>query len=172
MNRHVFAACLAAFAFMFLDCGAGWAQVVVYKQICDHNAYEDWNLKCTINKNTFNTDVWQIGAAGSFKDVESITLCASFSNHGGFNSPATIVHNYKDGAQSKPTDMFDTVKFQGSLTAYRVSWVGTSPRMLQAMIARMQGELVAGRSGFTYTESVSDGRRVLGEIRATCSQIE
>jgi len=31
--------------------------------------------------------------------------------------PAIIVYNYREGGQSKPTDFFDTVKFQGNLVA-------------------------------------------------------
>ena len=106
------------------------ADVIVYKESCGHYAFEDWNLTCKIDKNTFNNsgpnDFW----ADPFRDLQSITICASFHNHGGLNAPATIVYNYKDGKQSIPTGLFDTVKFQGSLLAEKMSWVGTSPRLV------------------------------------------
>ena len=58
------------------------ADVVVYKKSCGHYAYEDWNLTCKINKNTFEdvrgAEFW----AGPFRGLQSITICASFHNHG------------------------------------------------------------------------------------------
>ena len=72
------------------------ADVVVYKESCGHYAFEDWNLTCKIDKNTFNNKGTEDFWAERLSDLQSITICASFHNRGKLNSPATIVHNYKD----------------------------------------------------------------------------
>jgi hypothetical protein len=150
------------------------ADVVVYKESCGHYAFEDWNLTCKIDKNTFNNkgtdDFW----AEPFSDIQSITICASFNNRGRLNGAATIVYNYKDGKQSMPVGLFDTVKFQGSLITDKLTWVGTSPRLVWSPSWKMRGELrLDGRQdSFSYTETLLNGQRSLGEIRATCSYLE
>jgi hypothetical protein len=129
--NHFFKVCCLVTACAAINCTSSRADVIVYKEACGHDGFEDWNLTCKIDKNTFTTDSSDFRTA-AFKDIKSITICASFSNGGGLNVPATIVHNYNDGRQSKPTELFDTVKFRGGLPANRVSWVGTSPRLVPA----------------------------------------
>lgn len=146
------------------------------KKSCGHNAFEDWNLTCKIDKNTFkNADAGKDFWADPFRDLQSITICASFDNHGGFGV-ATIVHNSKDGEQSLPTELFDTVKFRGGLMGEKLSWVGTSPRLIPIWSPawKMQAELVHDRQQelFAYTEILSNGQRQVGEIRATCRTLE
>jgi hypothetical protein len=149
------------------------ADVVVYKESCGHYAFEDWNLTCKIDKNTFNNKGTEDFWAERLSDLQSITICASFHNRGKLNSPATIVHNYKDGEQSMPVERFDTVKFQGSLLVEKMSWLGTSPRF-GAPAWRMRGELIhnSRQDSFIYTETLLNGQRPVGEIRATCSYLE
>jgi hypothetical protein len=169
--------CSVAIACALLNCSSSRAEdVIVYKETCGHDAFEDWNLTCKIDKNTFtNTgpnDFW----AGAFKELRSITICASFNNGGGLNVPATIIHNSNDGKQSKPTELFDTVKFQGNLTANKMSWVGAGPRLIPVWTSAwsMRADLLqTGRQGsFIYTETLSNGQRPIGEIQATCSFLE
>ena len=159
---------------LFIDTSArADDDVVVYKESCGYGGFENWNLTCKIDKNTFKSagpyDSW----ADSFKDIQSITICASFSNRGNLSVPAIIVHNYKEGGQSKPTDLFDTVKFQGKLVDEKFSWVGSGPRYLPSSAWTMRGQLLrgSGHKSFIYTETLSNGRRTVGEIRATCSYL-
>jgi hypothetical protein len=142
------------------------ADVVVYKKSCGEYAHESWNLTCKIDKNTFKDYL--------FQDIQSITICASFNNHGGLNVPATIIYNHAGGEQSMPAELFDTVKFQGIISD-RFSWIGTSPRDWGQPGWKMRGELLyysrpQGSSG-SYTETLSNGQRPVGEIRATCSNL-
>lgn len=172
---HIFKACCVVAAYAAINCSSSRAEVFVYKEACGHNAFEDWNLTCKIDKNTFSTGPSDFRTA-AFKDIRSITVCASFNNGGGLNVPATIVHNYSDGRQSKPTELFDTVKYQGGLMASRVSWVGTSLRLVPAETTAwsMRADLLqTGRqSSFTYTETLLNGQRPIGEIGASCSFLE
>ena len=69
------------------------------------------------------------------------------------------------------TDLFDTVKFQGSLGVNKVTWIGTGPRSLPPA-SRMQAELTARGGSFFYAETLFNGDKRIGEIRATCNQIE
>lgn len=165
----VVATCIA------INCASSRAEVIVYKEACGHDGFEDWNLMCKIDKNTFTADPSDFRTT-AFREIRSITICASFNNSGGLNVPATIVHNYSDGRQSKPTELFDTVKFQGGLTANRVSWVGTSLRLIPAETRAwsMRADLLqTGRqNSFAYTETLLNGQRPLGEIRASCSFLE
>lgn len=165
----VVATCIA------INCASGRAEVIVYKEACGHDGFEDWNLTCKIDKNTFTAAPSDFRTT-AFREIRSITICASFNNGGGLNVPATIVHNYNDGRQSKPTELFDTVKFQGGLTANRVSWVGTSLRLVPAETRAwsMRADLLqTGRqNSFAYTETLLNGLRPLGEIRASCSFLE
>src|SRR5256885_6392888 len=146
--RNIFSACCAALVCTLLGFEASRAEVVVYRETCDHNAFEDWNLKRTIDTNTFNTASMTEFGTRSFREIQSITICASFHNRGGLNSPAIIVHNYRDGSQSMPTQRFDTGKVQGTLVANKMSWVGTGPRGLTPGWT-MQGELRTVRGSFT-----------------------
>jgi hypothetical protein len=175
MREDLFKVCSVVIA--LLTCSSGRASdVTVYRETCGHDAFEDWNLTCKVDKNTFintgPTDFW----ADAFKDLRSITICASFNNRGGLNVPATIIHNYNEGRQSKPTELFDTVKFQGNLTANTMSWIGTSPRLVPIRTpawSMRAGLLQTGRQGsFVYTETLSNGKRPIGEIRASCSFLE
>lgn len=171
---HLYKACCVVTIYAAINCSSGRADVIVYKEACGHDAFEAWNLTCTIDKNTFNADPSDFRTA-AFKDIRSITLCASFNNGGGLNAPATIIHNYSDGRQSKPTELFDTVKFQGGLTANRVSWVGTSPRFAPASTSwSMRADLLqSGRqNSFTYTETLLNGKQAIGEMRASCNFLE
>jgi hypothetical protein len=63
--------CIVTVLTLFGDT-SGRADVVVYKESCGQHAYEDWNLTCKIDKNTFEnaglSDPW----AGSFKAIQSI----------------------------------------------------------------------------------------------------
>jgi len=157
------------------NCASSRAEVIVYKEACGHDGFEDWNLTCSIDKNTFTADPGDFRTS-DFREIRSITICASFNNGGVLNAPATIVHNYNDGRQSKPTELFDTVKFQGGLTANRVSWVGTSLRRVTAETRAwsMRADLLhTGRQkSFAYTETLLNGQRPIGEIRASCSFLE
>jgi hypothetical protein len=167
--------CHIATVCTLLNCSSSRAEVTVYKEACGHYAFEDWNLTCKIDKNTFSIDPSDFRTA-AFKEIRSITVCASFNNGGRLNVPATIVHNYNDGRQSKPTELFDTVKFLGSLTANRMSWVGTGPRLVPAWTPawNVRADLLqTGRqSSFAYTETLLNGQRPIGEIRASCSFLE
>ncbi|QQO14801.1 hypothetical protein JJB99_00970 [Bradyrhizobium diazoefficiens] len=158
-----------------INCSSSSAEVIVYKEACAHDAFEDWNLRCKINKNTFTADPTDFRTT-AFREIRSITICASFNNGGALNIPATIVHNYNDGRQSKPTELFDSVKFQGSLTANRMSWVGTSPRLAPAWPRAwsMRADLLqTGRqNSFTYTATLLNGQQPVGEIRGSCSFLE
>lgn len=156
-----------------INCASSRAEVTVYKEACGHDAFEDWNLTCKIERNTFTADPSDFRSA-AFKDIRSITICASFNNGGGLNVPATIVHNYGDGRQSKPTELFDTVRFQGSLTTNRISWVGTGPRLTPASPPSwsMRADLLQTGRHFAYTETLLNGQRPIGEIRASCSLLE
>ncbi|WP_038378485.1 hypothetical protein [Bradyrhizobium elkanii] len=156
-----------------INCASSRAEVIVYKEACGHDAFEDWNLTCKIERNTFTAAPSDFRSA-AFKDLRSITICASFNNSGGLNVPATIVHNYGDGWQSKPTELFDTVRFQGSLTTNRISWVGTGPRLAPASSPSwsMRADLLQTDRHFAYTETLLNGQRPIGEIRASCSFLE
>jgi hypothetical protein len=155
-----------AFSPTILTVSNSLADAVVYKESCGYYGHDNWNLTCKVKRNTFNTDY-------EFAEIESITVCASFNNRGGFNAPATIVHNYKKGEQYKPTDMFDTVKFRGDDTANNIAWVGTGSRRGPGWT--MRGELRLDNpnnplSG-TYTEALWEGRRLIGEILSTCTEL-
>ena len=153
------------------------SDVVVYKKSCGIGAKEDWNLKCTITKNTFAgvADYW----AEDFRNLQTITICASFDNHGGlWDSDVAIVYNHKDGSQSTPLAFFDTVKFEGRLVDQRLSWTGVSPRRDHSAVWaskwRMRGELLHryNQQPSVYTESLFNGQRLVGEIRSLCSPLE
>lgn len=86
------------------------------------------------------------------------------------------MHNYNDGHQSKPTELFDTVKFRGNVATGKMSWIGTSPRDAPTSAANwsMRADLFrTGNQGpFVYAETLSNGQRISGEIRTTCSFLE
>jgi hypothetical protein len=167
---------VAAIVFVVFGSTIGRADVLVYKESCGHYAFEDWILTCQIKKNTFKNATQNDFWADPFTKLHSITICASFHNHGGLNVPATIVYNTTGGEQSMPTNLFDTVKFQGSLVAETFSWVGSCPRLapLWKPSWTMRGELVHNNQdrSFTYTETLSNGRKTIGELRASCSYLE
>lgn len=169
---HLCKACCVVTICTVITCSTGRAEVTVYKEACAHDAFEDWNLTCKIDSNTFAADPSDFRTT-AFRDIRSITICASFNNGGRLNVPATIVHNYNDGRQSKPTELFDAVKFQGGLTANKVSWLGTSPRFISAdsRAWSVRADLLqTGRpSSFAYTETLLNGQRTIGEIHASCS---
>jgi hypothetical protein len=173
--NHFFKVFCLVTACVAINCTSSRADVIVYKEACGHDGFEDWNLTCKIDKNTFTADPSDFRTT-AFREIRSITICASFNNGGGLNVPATIVHNYNDGRQSKPTELFDTVKFQGGLTTNRLSWVGTSLRLVPAETRTwsMRADLLqTGRqNSFAYTETLLNGQRPLGEIRASCSFLE
>lgn len=172
---RVYKACCVITICAALNCSSSRANVTVYKEACGHDAFEAWNLTCKIDKNTFNADPTDFRTA-AFKDIRSITICASFNNGGGLNVPATIVHNFSDGRQSNPTELFDTVKFQGGLAANGFSWVGTAPRFAvpDGRSWSMRADVLqSGRqNSFSYTETLLNGKRAMGEIRASCSFLE
>jgi hypothetical protein len=163
MRNDVPMVCGLALSLTFLTYSDGSADTVVYKETCGYNAHADWNLTCKVERNTLNN---------YFGKVKSITVCASFDNHGGFNSPATIVYNGDEGSQSKPTDIFDTVRFQGSEVTNSVTWVGTGSRRGPGWTMRGEFRLASSNkvSG-TYIETLWQGKRQIGEIRSTCSQL-
>ncbi|QQO18614.1 hypothetical protein JJB98_01120 [Bradyrhizobium diazoefficiens] len=172
---HFFRACGIIAICTAITCSSSRAEVTVYKEACGHDAFEDWNLTCKIDNNTFAADPSDFRTT-AFRDIRSITICTSFNNGGGLNVPAIFVHNYNDGRQSKPTELFDSVKFQGGLTARRVSWVGTSPRLVPAWPAAwsMRANLTQTdrQNSFTYTETLLNGQRPVAEIRGSCSFLE
>lgn len=172
---HFYKACCVVAICTAINCSSSRADVIVYKEACGHDAFETWNLTCKIDKNTLNADPSDFRTA-VFNGIRSITICASFNNGGGLNVPATIVHNFSDGRQSKPTELFDTAKFQGGLTANGVSWVGTTPRFApkDSRAWSMRADLLqSGRqNSFIYTETLLNGKREIGEIRASCSFLE
>lgn len=129
--------------------------VTVYKDTCTWDAAENWNLVCPVRKNTATaaSDEASVWFANSFKNLKSITVCTSFTNRGGLNVPAIIVHNHDDGSQSKPTDLFDTIRFRGNIASSQMSWTGD------------RGTLV-------YSETLLNGQRIVGEIQATCRSLE
>lgn len=160
-----------AIAYLLLGCSVSRADVVVYKESCGYDAKENWNLTCKIDRNTLRqmTDFDNY----AFEDLQSITICASFHNRGGLNSPATIVYNYRDRRQFMPTALFDTVRFKGSLMTDRMSWTGTAPRSVWPAATKLQAELArTGDDTFVYTENLSTGGRRLGAIHATCTPLK
>lgn len=170
---HFFETCCVVTIGTAITYSSSRADVIVYKEACGHDRFEDWNLTCKINKNTVTAgpnELW----TSALKEIKSITICASFNNGGGLNVPATIVHNYNDGRQSKPTELFDTVRFQGSLTTNRNSWVGTGPRLAPASSPSwsMRADLLQTGRQFAYTETLLNGQRQIGEIRTSCSFLE
>src|SRR5690348_3314824 len=158
---HFFKACCVVTICTAITCSSSRAEVIVYKEACGHDGFEDWNLMCKIDKNTFTTGPSDFQTA-AFKDIKSVTVCASFSNGGTLIAPATIVHNYNDGRQSKPTELFDTVKFMGGSTANRVSWVGTSSRLVSTWSMRADLLQTSRHNSFTYTETLLNGQRPVG----------
>lgn len=174
MSKFVFPFVVTVFALIFGP--IGYADVLVYKESCGHYAFEDWHLTCKIDKNTFANAGPNGFWADPFIKLKSISICASFNNHGGLNIPPIIVYNYKDGEQSLPTNLFDTVKFQGNLVAGKLSWIGSSPRLapLWKPSWTMRGELVRkdDAKSVTYTEILSAGRTRVGEVQATCNYLE
>lgn len=150
--------------------------VTVYRETCGWEAFENWNLICKINKNTLISNEPSVLFANVFRDLKSITVCVSFTNRGGLNVPAIIVHNYNDGRQSKPTELFDTVKFRGNVAPSKMSWIGTSPRGVPTSAANWSVRADLFRTGdqgpFVYSETLSNGQRIIGEIGATCSFLE
>ena len=148
--------------------------VTVYRESCSWEAFENWNLVCKINKNTLISNEPSVWFANEFRDIKSITVCVSFTNRGGLNVPAIIVHNYNDGRQSKPTELFDTVKFRGNVAPSKMSWIGISPRGVPTSAANwsVRADLTGDQGPFVYSETLSNGQRIIGEIRATCSFLE
>lgn len=167
----------AAFACIVLNGPSSRAEnVTVYRESCSWEMFENWNLICKVNKNTFISNESSVWFANAFRDLKSITVCVSFTNRGGLNVPAVIVHNYSDGSQSKPTELFDTVKFRGDVAPSKMSWIGTGPRGVPASAANWSVRADLFRTGdqgpFVYSETLSNGQRIIGEIRATCSFLE
>jgi hypothetical protein len=153
-----------ALSLTLLTCSNGLADPVVYKETCGDTAHDSWNLTCKVERNTVKDY--------PFERIKSITICASFDNHGGFNSPATVVHNKDDGDQYKPTDLFDMVKFQGSEVTNTVTWIGTGSRRDPKWTMRGEFRLASpDKISGTYTETLSQGQRQIGEIRSTCTQL-
>lgn len=169
----------AAFAGAILHGSASRADnITVYKETCNWDGFENWNLVCTVKSNTA-TDVGNeasVWFATTFKNLRSITVCASFTNRGGLNVPAIIVHNHGDGGQTKPTDLFDTIRFKGNVVPGQISWTGISPRNVPATAANwsLRADLsrAGGKGSFVYSETLSNGQRVIGEIQATCRALE
>ncbi len=159
MNKLV-AACIVTVLTLFSDTG-GRADVVVYKETCTDSAFENWNLTCKIDKNTFQKVDPDQYWADRFKKIKSITVCAGFDNHGGFEPPAIIVYNHSDGGQEKPTDFFDTVKFRGNLVDEKFSWVGSGARYFPSSAWTMRGQL-RGRIIYEHPKTTAspahDGR--------------
>ena len=150
--------------------------VTVYREFCSWEAFENWNLTCKINKNTFISNEPSVLFRNVFRDLKSITVCVSFTNRGGLNVPAIIVHNHNDGSQSKPAELFDTVKFRGNVAPSKMSWIGTSPRNVPTSSANwsVRADLFQSdeQGPFAYSETLSNGQRSIGEIQATCSFLE
>jgi hypothetical protein len=152
--------------------------IIVYKETCNWAGFANWNLVCPVKNNTAadvsnEASVW---FANTFKNLKSITVCASFTNRGGLNVPAIIVHNHGDASQSKPTDLFDTIRFRGNITPDQMSWTGIGPRNVPPTAANwsLRADLsrTSDRGPFVYTETLLNGQRILGEIRATCRALE
>ena len=175
-KSHILAFCAAVACVMFNGHGSRADNITVYKESCSWEMFENWNLICKINKNTFVSNDPSVLFSNAFRDLKSITVCVSFTNRGGLNVPAIIVHNNKDGSQSKPTELFDTVKFRGNVTPSKMSWIGSSPRGAFTSEANwsMRADLfrMSNQSPFVYSEALSNGQRIIGEIQATCSFLE
>jgi hypothetical protein len=178
MNREVrvLAFCAAVACGVLNGHGSRADNVTVYRETCGWEAFENWNLVCNINKNTFITNEPSVSFSNAFKGLRSVTVCVSFSNRGGLNVPAIIVHNHNDGSRSKPTELFDTVKFRGNVAPSKMSWIGTSPRGAPTSAANWSLRADLFRTGdqgpFVYSEALSNGQGIIREIRATCSFIE
>jgi hypothetical protein len=144
---------------------------------CGSDAKENWNLSCKITKNTIRTnssdsDSW----ADPFRDVQAITVCLAFDNRGGLHEDtATVLYATKDGDNSTPLTLFDTIKYVSSMTAGKFSWVGTSSRhsIFPSGNWTMKGELsMPVRGSSAYKEVLANGQKTMGEIDASCSPIE
>ncbi|WP_315742210.1 hypothetical protein [Bradyrhizobium sp. SZCCHNR1075] len=142
------------------------ADTLVYKESCGYEGFDRWNMNCKV--------AWDTLSEQLLSKTKLITFCAYFSNRGTFIAPATIVHNGEDGRQFKATDMFDTVKFQGDLLSNRIAWVGTGSRRGPGWSMRGEFKILTdnpkGRTA-TYAETLWQGHRQLGEIRASCSSM-
>lgn len=143
---------------------------------CKQDAKENWNLRCKITRNTLATADFNDFWADLFTNIETVTVCASFNNRGGLNeSGVTVTYTNKEGGEFSPFAMFNTVRFQSNMVSGKFSWIGGSPRQDKGFppAAYMNGKLSKRYEGSSaYTETLSDGRKIVGEIHTTCSPID
>jgi hypothetical protein len=144
---------------------------------CGSDAKENWNLSCKITKNTVRTnssdsDSW----ADPFRDVQTITVCLAFDNRGGLHEDtATVLYTTKDGDNSTPLTLFDTIKYASNMNAGKFSWVGTSSRrsVFPSGNWTMKGDLsIPVRGSSAYKEVLANGQKTMGEIDASCSPLD
>jgi hypothetical protein len=144
---------------------------------CGSDAKENWNLSCKITKNTVRTnssdsDSW----ADPFRDVRTITVCLAFDNRGGLHEDtATVLYTTKDGDNSTPLTLFDTIKYASNMNAGKFSWVGTSSRrsVFPSGNWTMKGDLsIPVRGSSAYKEVLANGQKTMGEIDASCSPLD
>jgi hypothetical protein len=166
MNRRVLRVCGFAVGSAVSFHSASFADTIIYKETCEL-AHDHWDMTCKIDRDTLSDQSY------IYPKVKFLSFCATFDNHGGFNAPASIIHNGDDGEQSKPTDMFDTVKFQGNQLSNRITWIGSGSRRGAGWTMRGDFRLLTesekGRTG-VYSETLWQGQRLLGEIHSTCRQ--
>lgn len=149
---------------------------VVYKETCSWDGFENWNFICPVIKNTLVRGGLSAPFIAAYTNLKSVTVCASFSNGGGLNMPAIVVHDYSDGSQSKPTELFDTIKFQGDVEMGKMSWTGTGPRnappSTSSFAVRSFLSRTSARGPFVYTEVLFNAQKVIGEIQAACRALD
>jgi hypothetical protein len=153
------------------------AAPALWRYYCGSDAKENWNLSCKITKNTIRTnssdsDPW----ADPFRDVQTITVCLAFDNRGGLHEDtATVLYTTKDGGNSTPLTLFDTIKYASNMTTGKFSWVGTSPRrsVFPSGNWTMRGDLsIPARGASAYKEVLASGQKTIGEIDASCSPVD
>jgi hypothetical protein len=147
---------------------------------CGSGAYANWNLKCEVTKNTIATNLPE-SLAYAFTNIKTITVCASFNNHGGLNDTSiSVIYNYADktaqeGDEITPLSFFDTVRFKGEYLADRFSWVGTSPRRSTGFpgATTMRGRLLNPDAGpSVYAETLAVGQKPIGEMQTSCRPLQ
>lgn len=173
-NTHIARAAFISVVLYGTSCHAEGP--VVYKESCSWDGFENWNLVCPITKNTLVRSGLGAPFIAAYTDLKSVTVCASFSNGGGLNLPATVVHDYSDGSQSKPTELFDTVKFHDDVEMGKMSWTGTGPRnaspSASSFVVRSFLSRTSAKGPFFYTEVVFNAQKVIGEIQASCRPLD
>jgi hypothetical protein len=151
------------------------APVTYYSPMMVAYGHTNWSVRCQVTKTPAVSEsspfYWFLHERG-----KTITLCASFDNHGGFNeSSATVTYLDKEGDEVTPFSFFETGRIRGRLFPDRLSWVGTGPRHNLGFptATKMNGSLsFSSPDSMSYSEMLFDGQKVIGGIQTSCSPVE